>query len=234
MSQQIEALLELQDIDLKLDWVQERRRTIPSEIHELKSRIEERVTKKKELKDNLRKLELRTRKLESELESAEELLKKYRFQLNEVKTNEEYKKAQEQIVHQEAKIKELEDQVFESMESLEKFKCDLPVLEKEIDEEIINLKKRVIDLEEELRRLGDDYLQFASQREARKHRIPQNLLAKYEKLREVRGGQVIVPVDGSVCGGCRAELPPQLIIDLKSTDKLGVCDNCGRFLYAEQ
>lgn len=95
------------------------------------------------------------------------------------------------------------------------------------------MKKRVKDLEEELRHLGDDYLQFASQREARKHRVPQNLLAKYEKLREVRGGQVIVPVDGDVCGGCRAELPPQLIIDLKSTDKLGVCDNCGRFLYAE-
>lgn len=234
MSQQIEALLELQDIDLKLDWVQERRRKIPQEIRELKTLIEEKVTKKKELMETLRKLELQTRKLESELEAAEELLKKFRFQLHEVKTNEEYKRAQEQITHQEAKIKELEDLVFESMENLERLKREKPTLEKEIDEEITFLKRKVKDLEEELRHLGDDYLQFASQRESRKHMVPKGLLSKYEKLREARGGQVIVKIDGSVCGGCRAELPPQLILDLKSGDKLGICDNCGRFLYAAQ
>ncbi len=234
MKPEVQTILELQEFDLKIDWIQKRKVEIPQEIQEIKREIEDLLNQRVTLREALKKKELEAAKLETDLEVAEETLRKFRIQLNEVKTNEEYRKALEQIHHQEQRIQEIEERAYQALEEVERLKHELPQKEREIDEAIEHLKFRVKELEEEFQQLGDEYLQYASQREARRKRIPERILMKYQKLRELRGGRVIVPVMGQVCGGCQAELPPQQILDLKTSGDLGVCEICGRFLYVPE
>ena len=61
--------------------------------------------------------------------------------------------------------------------------------------------------------------------------IDEKLLQTYERMSR-RFSRVVVPVEGTVCAGCRMSLPTATI-RLQSSQVVGIenCENCGRILY---
>jgi predicted nucleic acid-binding Zn-ribbon protein len=60
-------------------------------------------------------------------------------------------------------------------------------------------------------------------------RIDERLLQTYERMSQ-RFVRVVVPVEGSVCQGCRISLPTSTAKNANLTT-LENCENCGRILY---
>jgi predicted nucleic acid-binding Zn-ribbon protein len=62
-------------------------------------------------------------------------------------------------------------------------------------------------------------------------RIDGKLLQTYERMSR-RFTRVVVPVEGTICAGCRMSLPTSA---MRARDPLSVdienCENCGRILY---
>ncbi len=233
MKREYRSLLELQDLDLELDRLKRRKQEIPQEIQQLKQKVEALQQEKAHLVESLREKKLLIRKLEKETMAAEELLQKHQSDLLKLKDNKEYQAKLHEIDLQKQKIRSLEDQTLEVMEEVELLEQELPQKQRHLEQKIQDLLKKMEELEKELQGLGDRFLELTSRREAYRTRVPAPLLKQYERLRQIVGGRVVVPVRNHTCTGCNAELPVQLVINLKVSQELGHCENCGRFIYVE-
>lgn len=61
--------------------------------------------------------------------------------------------------------------------------------------------------------------------------IDEDLLKKYERLRERKGGLAVVAVTGGICEGCHVAIPEgRLYLIAGDPDALAACDGCGRLL----
>ena len=78
---------------------------------------------------------------------------------------------------------------------------------------------------------------LAVQQDRRKNvtvRLEGRLLAAYERIRKGKNGLAIVPIRKRACGGCFKTLPPQKIQEVRRTDSILTCENCGRILYWDE
>ena len=57
------------------------------------------------------------------------------------------------------------------------------------------------------------------------------VVAKYEKLLEVREGQALAILEDRICQGCYMEVPPNLYVRVARGTELVQCPACQRFLY---
>ena len=48
--------------------------------------------------------------------------------------------------------------------------------------------------------------------------------------KNVLNGLAVAPVLRGACGGCFAQIPPQLQSDIRQRKKIVICENCGRVL----
>lgn len=231
MKEEIIELLELQKVDLELDRIRLRKEEIPKEIESLKIELEQMEDRFDEFLKNLKELELKLSKKNVDLKAAEDLLKKYLNQLFELRSNEEYARMQRQIELQREKITSTEDEILDLMEEIEDLKMKRPKEEEDLKRIKENVRRRIKALERELMDLDDLILRLQDERTTRLKKVPRGLVPKYEKLRQLRGGSVVVHVLNGTCGGCHVALPIQVVNDLKVRRSFAVCENCGRLLY---
>lgn len=58
-----------------------------------------------------------------------------------------------------------------------------------------------------------------------------SLLTRIERLQKRYNGNVVVPVIGNTCCGCRVTVSSQLMVVMHKNERLVYCENCGRILY---
>jgi predicted nucleic acid-binding Zn-ribbon protein len=82
------------------------------------------------------------------------------------------------------------------------------------------------------RRLTKKQRLLASQRESLIEGISTRLLRAYERMRESRlKSSAVVPVVNGVCQGCYMVVTKSVIMELKKSDELVLCEHCGRILF---
>ncbi|MDR1421371.1 MAG: hypothetical protein LBI64_00705 [Coriobacteriales bacterium] len=63
--------------------------------------------------------------------------------------------------------------------------------------------------------------------------LPPELVARYERAREAKGGVGAAQLEGSHCNGCRVELSEGQLARLRSGPPIGECPYCHRLLVVE-
>jgi len=231
MKKEIELLLELQETDLRIDFAKKRKEEIPKELNSLREEIEKTEKYLEDFLNSLKEKELALSNLNVDLEDAQEKVKKYQLQLYQLKSNEEYKAMLRQIEAEKEKIATIEDRMIELMEELEEMKGKKETLRKETGEKKETIQKKMKELESELISLDDEIMLLQEERNRKVSKIDGKLQQTYEKLRKLRGGQVVVAIEGNSCGGCHAELPINMIVELQKEGNLKRCEHCGRLLF---
>lgn len=62
--------------------------------------------------------------------------------------------------------------------------------------------------------------------------LEEDLVRRYDRLRERKGGLAIVAVRDGICGGCHVAIPDRLLRRLEDDPEiLAACDGCGRLLH---
>jgi predicted nucleic acid-binding Zn-ribbon protein len=65
-------------------------------------------------------------------------------------------------------------------------------------------------------------------------RLPTAILKHYDQ-RRARSLPTIAPVKRGVCGGCHISITRNSVADLhRSSGTIGVCENCGVFIYLDE
>ena len=231
VAEKLKALYDLQMVDTAIDKIRILRGELPLEVQDLEDEIEGLQTRVTKYDDDIAGLEKSINGKKQEITNAQELIKKYEEQQNNVRNNREYDSLSKEIEFQtleielcEKRIKEFTAQIDEkkvvieeSRTVLEERKLDLDNKKKELEEIIAETQKE----EEVMERKSDDL----------KRIIEGRLTTAYKKIRaNARNGLAVVPVERDSCGGCFNKIPPQRQLDIASMKKIIVCEYCGRIL----
>ena len=235
VEEKLKALHQLQLIDSEVDRIRTVRGELPLEIEDLQDSIEAYSKRKEKVVQEIdSENEIKTKNT-NQIAESNELIKKYKKQLENIKNNREFVSLTKEIEFQtleielsEKKIKNSEANLLHHTEKLNSLNDDLNVRKDELDKKSGELDEIVKETEKE-----EDALLKKSQKA--KKVIDDRLLLAYEKIRgNVKNGLAVVSVKRDACGGCFNKIPPQRQLDIKLHKKIIICEHCGRILVDEE
>jgi len=229
-------LLDLQDLDLHLDQVAHKRKSLPelaalADLAKEKSVVDgELVSADTEVSD----LQREQKKADADVEQVRlrRTRNQQRLDSGQISSPKDLESLQHELGSLDRRISDLEDaelDVMERLESAEVTQADLRARaeafagrQAELESARDNAFK---ELDEQRAALGD-------QRSTVSAELPADLVATYEKLRERNGGIGAAPLVGKRCMGCRMELNPSDLGRIKAAppDAVLRCEECGRIL----
>ncbi len=235
VEEKLKALYQLQLIDSEVDRIRTVRGELPLEIEDLQDSIEAYSKRKEKVVQEIdSENEIKTKNT-NQIAESNELIKKYKKQLENIKNNREFVSLTKEIEFQtleielsEKKIKNSEANLLHHTEKLNSLNDDINVRKDELDKKSGELDEIVKETEKE-----EDALLKKSQKA--KKVIDDRLLSAYEKIRgNVKNGLAVVSVKRDACGGCFNKIPPQRQLDIKLHKKIIICEHCGRILVDEE
>ncbi|MGH7165374.1 MAG: zinc ribbon domain-containing protein, partial [Nitrospiraceae bacterium] len=79
--------------------------------------------------------------------------------------------------------------------------------------------------------LVSELAELEQKRKASVALLDSKLLERYKKLKAARKDLAVAPLRDGICFGCRLQLPPQLVAEVKRSNELQSCTYCQRILY---
>lgn len=227
-------LLDLQDIDLQIDRLVEKRRSLPElaaykTAHETLQALErERVSEAGSLKT----LELDLDKAEGELQLLEIKLEEHETRLFAGGMSaRETEHMRLEVQSLKGQREAMEERVLGMLEGIDPARERVAEIEAEIER--VETTKR--ELDQSIKKEWGAIDGELARKEERKHDavapIEGELLELYEKLRGIKEGVAVAAYDHGVCGGCHMALSPAEHEEAFSTD-LPRCVHCRRILVA--
>ena len=225
-------LLDLQDVDLQIDRLLERRQGMPelAQYRETNASRTEAETRLEDAQSRLRATELDLDKSEGELSMLEAKLDETETRLfaGGMSSREtEHKRLEVQSLK--AQQDALEEKVLGFLDVRETLQGEVDAIVGEVEaarsaeqslETVIAAAWKEIDLE-------------IGRREARKREIvpsiPEDLLERYEKLRRTKEGVAVGRLDNGQCGGCHLTLSNAEQLEAAESDP-PLCVHCRRIL----
>ncbi len=230
MQNQLEILIQMQQIDDIIGQKDVVKNTLPNQLNELKHQVE--LTEKelakinKELEDNLKK----QKDKELEIKTNKDNIRKYEMQLDGIKNNKEYKALNSQISNLKDKTGTFESELIVIMDDESGIKEKKNTAESNKAQALKALSENENRLKEEIIIVDNEIVELKAQRNKIAEQIPMSMIKKYAQLIKNKNRKAVVFCNGTSCGGCGFHIRPQLLIDIRQTDKINYCENCGRIL----
>lgn len=231
---QIEKLIALQKIDSELDIGNKSLARIPVQIESAQSAMEEKKKKLEDAKNEIQSLHNTRKKLEQDTEAEMDHMSRTKVKLPTVKTNREYTAILHEIDAVKEKVASFEDRELEIMEALEAKESGIPSLEVESRQEENQFKEYKAKKEAEGERVKQELVGLASKREDVVRTLEKKQMESYRKVAQLRDGVAVVRLLEDVCQGCFQIVLPQMVIEVKTFEKIHQCQHCTRFLYWEE
>ncbi len=230
----MKALIDLQQVNLRIRDLQERTKAIPREIEVLQSRLEESRSKLEEAEARLRGHESERRRGEGDVELLRERLSKFRTQLMEVKTNKEYQAVLKEIAVTEEEISGAEDRILESMLEADERVREVKLAADELDQRKQEIGSQCTVLEADAETAAAHISELEQQRQILWSSLNPELRDLYDRIASVRSGTALAEAKDQSCQVCHVKLRPQLFNEIKQNRNIITCENCNRILYYAQ
>jgi uncharacterized protein len=231
LKEKLLLLIELQECDSQQMLFAGKKNDLPQKI----TRLDEKFAAFKEVAEqNKRKYdELKARHGENEnkIKKLNEGMVKTKERLLEVKNNKEYQAMLKEIETAETARGDVETDIIRLLDEMDK----LAVLVKK-DQATIDDYKKQYDadkklLEAELNSIDADLAKWMDKKKDLLTKVPAELLARYERIKNRNNGIGVISVWKAVCNGCHMNIPPQLYNELQRSTELLSCPNCNRIIY---
>jgi len=233
LNHKLSPLIELQKLDLRIMEITETRRKIPERLHTAETPFREATTLLTETKATAEAAAKERRAHEKDLEAHEAQTEKMKSHAASLKTNKEYQAHLFELDLANKKRGEIEEKILVAMDKIDQLQTTVKELQEKASafEKAFGQEKQLLDgqdkeLARELARLEADF------REASSH-VERSLLDRYNQVKAARKDQPLAAVRGGTCAGCRLQIPPQLIAQVRRSDDLHLCPYCRRILYWE-
>jgi hypothetical protein len=241
MASTLEALLELQNIELQL--VDIRRQLA------MKERLVERQAAKLQAvrdrlaaeQQTLRRLQMDVDALDVDLKARSAQVARLREHLNSARTNKEYAAILAQLNNEKADASRLESRALELMGQVEEQRRKVAAHEEEEHAE----SQRLTDLQAQS---GGAHETFSSKLEELEHRRDEaaerlngNVSTLFDRLSEHYDGEVMAKIerthprrDEFICSGCHMTVSAENYNTALVRDDVQTCRNCGRILFVDR
>jgi predicted nucleic acid-binding Zn-ribbon protein len=224
------ALIELQEVDNRLDELMEERGDLPLIVEDLKTKLDEKKISLEEMDNALKETKVHVKNIEVSIEESKDKLKKYEDQLYQVKTNKEYDAMTIETETVKEQLAQYEKDLVADMEKIEKLSAELTTLEDEIGKLEGEFEENTIELESKMRATAEEENMLVQERKIILEGFSKQIVSTYEKVRKARDGMGVADIKNGVCGGCFSYIPPQKVVEIKKMKKIYTCEFCGRIL----
>lgn len=234
MNSTLIPLIELQKFDLRVVEVKEQRRKIPERLETTESPLREAKRIVQEVSAAVETITKERRSYEKDLDAHEDRIGKMKDRASQLKTNQEYQAHLFEIELANKKRGEIEEHILIAMEKIDQMQRTLADAQnkvKEADRVFIQEKKTLDEMD---RQLAGELEGLEGKQKELVAKIDKPLLDRYIRLKAARKDQALAAVKDGICLGCRLQLPPQLIAEVKRMQELHACPYCYRMLYWEE
>lgn len=232
----LHRLLDVQDHDVALDQLRHRRETLPERaaLREQETAQQRAGAELGTLRQQLREIEAAQRTIEDEVATLDAKTATENKKLNSgtITAPREIQALSDEIDALGRRKRAIEDDEIELMEKAEPLAADVERLERvqaDADAEIARLRGAIAEQEASI---DAEIARADSERSVAASELPEDLLARYEKLRAKLGGVAVARLEGSLCLGCHVALPAMEVDAVRHAppDAVVTHEDCGRIL----
>ncbi len=231
MEQQLSLVIQLQEIDLKIRILTEKKNRHP----EILAALENRRTASKEglekTKEALQTAQKNKRDRDKDLEAGVQKVEKLKAHTSEIKTNKEYQALLKEIEAAEQENKAVEDEILVLMEKIDAATSAIGAAEATGREEDAAITAEQNEQETAFASVEEELKALVQQRRQAAGNIEPSFLVQYEKLILSKGGMALAEARNEACSGCYMSIPPQVFVNVKKNESIITCPHCSRILY---
>lgn len=227
----IERLLQLQSIDLRAAALEQEIAQLPKHVAQIEKTLESHLRRLEADQAALAANQKNRKKLDGDVQVHQQKISKLRDQMLQAKTNDQYRAFQHEITWCEDEIRKCEDQILDFMSASEPLEAAVKAAE-------VSLKQEKAQVESEKKvareRTTADQAALAvikQERAAVAAAVAPALVQSYDRIRKKFNGVAVADATSGRCGACQIVLRPQYFQDLKKSEKVQLCESCGRILY---
>jgi len=225
---EIQALLALQGLDLKLLEYEQHQAALPRFVEEIEAPLRVAREAKERVAAELEVARSQHRHFEAELVTNNERFKKIQTQQMGVRNQIEYEAFQHEMESLKERADSLEESGLKWIERVDDARGRLPELEEELarQEKIAAEKRAELEAKTaELKRIHDEASQLCA---PHVEKIPPNVFGYYKRLRSAGKKPFVAIVRRGACSGCGFRHPPQRLQEIRQGRKMTACEQCGR------
>jgi len=231
MQEKLPKLLALQKLDLQIRDLDKKKASLDKILSEEKAHHSTHLENFEKEKSKLTKLQMEIKEFEVELEALQEKRKKLEAQQAAVKTNQEYKALNKEILDTCADVDRTEEAMIKKLDEIDEEKERIKKLDEELEVENEKLNKDVVEVENDIKKVEAEIIELNKKRDEIVPAIDASTMRIYQKVLDRTGGPAIVPINNRTCGGCHLAVTAQVENMARRNEELVLCENCSRILY---
>ena len=233
MEEKLLKLYELQTIDTQIDKLQTLRGELPLEVKDLEDEIEGLNTRLGNLETEISSMKEEITNHKNNIIEANSLIVKYTKQQNNVKNNREFDALTKEIELQNLEIQLSEKKTKDGNYKIDSKKLLMDETKTKLAGKEGELKINKKELDKIIAETDKEEKELNKQSKTAEKGVDDRLLSAYNRIRGAyRNGLAVVTVERDACGGCFAQIPPQLQVEIRQRKKVILCEHCGRILVA--
>jgi len=232
MNRDLENLIVLQEIDLRIREQEIAQEKFPSEVKELEHGIAKAGTALDAAKAKLEQANKEKKNIEDQAAKAKEGLDKSQERLNSIKTNREYDavhaeiEAQKSIVNNaENRKKALDDEIARASKAVEETTAEYEKIKAENEPKIAELREKIGAIDTNIAKITEERNEVVP-------KISKALIRTYDLIRKKRksGRAISLITNSRTCTVCYKILEPQLVNEIKRGIRTILCQSCGSIM----
>jgi predicted nucleic acid-binding Zn-ribbon protein len=230
MLPELQNLLELQKADREILRLNEEIAALPRRVAAIEQQLAGTKAILEQAKGAVKADDAARRKYETSIQDLQQKISKYRDQMLDVKTNDQYRALQHEIDFSNQEIRNIEDKILELMLNADAREKQVKGAEADLKSETAEIEK---EKEEARRRTAEDEKELAewkAKRDQYRAAVPADLLQHYDRVSKFRKTG-LSEVRDQKCMGCQVMLRPQTYNEVRAGERVVICDSCQRVLY---
>ncbi len=231
MNEQLKRLIDLQKLDSHILSVRMKMDEIPSKLSAEEFPLKNAEDAYEKAQHAHAVLEKKRKDKEREIDDVDEKVKKLRQRTSEIKTNKEYQAHLKEIEAVEKEVRSGEDELLAIMETVEEATKTLQEKNATVTRERQRIEKIKGELEREVAQCDQEMQTLQEERKRLADTIDGDVYNQYATLLKTSRGLAVVEARNEICQGCNIHMPPQLFVEIKTTEGIITCPQCRRILF---